>query len=320
MEGSPMSDQTESFSSPTQTESLVAISGRATGTVLPITDELTIGRDADQTGRLGGDPTLSRLHARFTRGERGPVVEDLGSTNGTFVNGTRVSGRQQLRPGDVVELGDSRLEVRGLPGAAAAPAVDFYGGGGLAEAPTGFDFGVVAPAEPPRSASRGPKEHATAPRERSGAQHGSATVKGEIRGIKERTERRGNNGSETIWTFRIERYDEAGDRMAPVAVQLRGYGFDGSLTEGDEVRVSGKWRDGTLHTDKVQNLTTRAVVKKRSFAKPLIASLLVMVVFVVGFFVFSTFAGNAFQEQTDRARESFCEQASQLGGSTPPGC
>jgi pSer/pThr/pTyr-binding forkhead associated (FHA) protein len=40
------------------------------------------------------------------------VVEDLRSTNGTFVNGDRVSGRRVLRGGDVVTIGQTQLEYR----------------------------------------------------------------------------------------------------------------------------------------------------------------------------------------------------------------
>jgi hypothetical protein len=55
-----------------------------------------------------------------------------------------------------------------------------------------------------------------------------------------------------VITFRIEQYDAAGNRRAPVPVQLRAAGFDGVLSEGDEVRASGRWRDGTLHSNWVQ--------------------------------------------------------------------
>ncbi len=52
-------------------------------------------------------------------------VEDLGSTNGTFVNGVRISGPQTLQQGDTIELGGSTLVVRELPAPAAAdPSAD----------------------------------------------------------------------------------------------------------------------------------------------------------------------------------------------------
>ncbi|NLI78560.1 MAG: FHA domain-containing protein [Candidatus Riflebacteria bacterium] len=51
-------------------------------------------------------PRVSRKHARFERGEGGLVVVDLGSSNGTFVNGTRLTGPTPLRTGDRVQFGD----------------------------------------------------------------------------------------------------------------------------------------------------------------------------------------------------------------------
>ncbi len=51
-------------------------------------------------------PRVSRKHARFERSESGLVVADLGSSNGTFVNGTRITGPTPLRTGDRVQFGD----------------------------------------------------------------------------------------------------------------------------------------------------------------------------------------------------------------------
>lgn len=54
---------------------------------------------------LGGQATVSRRHAEIVRTGAVAIVRDLGSTNGTFVNGARVSGEQSLRPGDSVQFG-----------------------------------------------------------------------------------------------------------------------------------------------------------------------------------------------------------------------
>ena len=63
-------------------------------------------------GKLGSDIEISRQHARITRDQHGQyVIEDLGSTNGTFVNGARLSAPQVLHPGDTIEVGDTRLVV-----------------------------------------------------------------------------------------------------------------------------------------------------------------------------------------------------------------
>lgn len=54
---------------------------------------------------LAGEATVSRRHAEVVRTGTVAIVRDLGSTNGTFVNGVRVSGEQSLRPGDQVQFG-----------------------------------------------------------------------------------------------------------------------------------------------------------------------------------------------------------------------
>ena len=73
------------------------------------------------TGRLGDDPELSRRHARLSRSDGRVVVEDLGSTNGTLVNGKAISDPTTLAAGDSIEVGSTELRVLDVP--AAAPAV-----------------------------------------------------------------------------------------------------------------------------------------------------------------------------------------------------
>ncbi len=78
--------------------------------------DLLIGRHAEGAGRLGEDEEISRSHARVSVDSSGLVaIEDLGSTNGTFVNGLRISAPQILREGDTIEIGGSALVVRELP-------------------------------------------------------------------------------------------------------------------------------------------------------------------------------------------------------------
>lgn len=77
-----------------------------------VRDELTIGRDVSGEGRLADDPQLSRRHARVGRDEQGrATIEDLGSANGTFVNGGRVNVVRALGPGDVVQIGSTTLRL-----------------------------------------------------------------------------------------------------------------------------------------------------------------------------------------------------------------
>jgi hypothetical protein len=81
----------------------------AAGTVLEIRHELLAGRDASADIALPADGYASGRHARFLRGEDGDVVEDLHSTNGTYVNGERLNGSRYLTPGDVITIGQTQL-------------------------------------------------------------------------------------------------------------------------------------------------------------------------------------------------------------------
>ncbi len=88
------------------------VAGPAAGARIPVVPPgLAFGRQEPGPGDLGGDAELSRKHARVVPFRGGLVVSDLGSTNGTFVNGTRVTEPTVVRPGDVLTLGASRLSV-----------------------------------------------------------------------------------------------------------------------------------------------------------------------------------------------------------------
>ena len=92
------------------------VAGRAIGMSILLDDELLIGRHAEGAGRLADDDEISRSHARISLDRSGfCAIEDLGSTNGTFVNGLRIAGPQTLSVGDTIELGGTTLVVRELP-------------------------------------------------------------------------------------------------------------------------------------------------------------------------------------------------------------
>ncbi|HXV56401.1 MAG TPA: FHA domain-containing protein [Gaiellaceae bacterium] len=69
----------------------------------------TIGRGQENTVVLDGDEYASGQHARVESGLDGTWVVDLGSTNGTYVNGERVEGRRRLHEGDLLQVGDTEL-------------------------------------------------------------------------------------------------------------------------------------------------------------------------------------------------------------------
>jgi len=94
---------------------LEVVAGNAAGTVIEVQDELLIGRHAEGPGRLAEDEEISRSHARVAVEPGGfCAIEDLGSTNGTFVNGLRVTGPKTLTVGDTIELGGTTLVVSEL--------------------------------------------------------------------------------------------------------------------------------------------------------------------------------------------------------------
>lgn len=110
-------------------------------------DTTTLGRDITNDIVIN-DRETSRQHLRLLRSDERVSVEDLGSTNGTFVNGKRVSGITPLQNGDVIGLGETitlAFEVHRPPQSAPPPA----------EAPPSE---APPPAPPPQAESPPPQE------------------------------------------------------------------------------------------------------------------------------------------------------------------
>jgi hypothetical protein len=72
---------------------------------------LTVGRSEENSLVLEGDGFASARHARVEAGRDGIWLVDLGSTNGTQVNGERIEGRRRLREGDLIRIGDTELRL-----------------------------------------------------------------------------------------------------------------------------------------------------------------------------------------------------------------
>jgi hypothetical protein len=71
--------------------------------------QLTVGRGGQNDVALSSDEYASARHARFEPRQDGVWVQDLGSTNGTYLNGTRLERPRRLKHGDVVRVGETDL-------------------------------------------------------------------------------------------------------------------------------------------------------------------------------------------------------------------
>ncbi len=87
----------------------------------PQLERATIGRQEACDVAIPEDPSVSRVHAVLDRiGDEWTLVDDGSSRNGSFVNGQRVHGRQLLRDGDLIRVGDTYLVFRAVRDRASA--------------------------------------------------------------------------------------------------------------------------------------------------------------------------------------------------------
>jgi pSer/pThr/pTyr-binding forkhead associated (FHA) protein len=101
--------------------SLEIVEGTGAGRMVALGPRTTIGRARDADLVLA-DELVSRHHARVVPSGPGAVVEDLGSRNGTFVNGELVHGPTLLEPGDQLQLGVTLVELRSARQIAEQPS------------------------------------------------------------------------------------------------------------------------------------------------------------------------------------------------------
>lgn len=76
-----------------------------------VNDVMVMGR-SEETDVVLDDPYASEFHLRYVAQENGLMLHDLGSTNGTYVNGRRISAPTQLRRGDTVQVGKTVMEIK----------------------------------------------------------------------------------------------------------------------------------------------------------------------------------------------------------------
>lgn len=96
---------------------LIVREGPSAGHRIEVAGEMELGRADSEF--LQHDTEVSRRHAVLRAGPGGLVIEDLGSSNGTFVNDQRISSSTPLRTGDVVMLGQTRFDVEAEAGVQA---------------------------------------------------------------------------------------------------------------------------------------------------------------------------------------------------------
>jgi hypothetical protein len=92
------------------TPRLLTVDGQALDLV---EGETVVGREAGLGLSLIDESSVSRRHARFVRVANQVMVEDLGSTNGSFVNGAKLTASTVLRPGDEVRFGAITFRYQG---------------------------------------------------------------------------------------------------------------------------------------------------------------------------------------------------------------
>jgi hypothetical protein len=136
---------------------LVIHEGAGAGSEHPVDGELILGREQATADLVIPDPGVSRRHARVLTQNGSVIVEDLGSSNGTYVNGERITAPVELGAGDEVQLGDTILGVEG--GGTAATAVMPPG------APATEHHPGPAPAQPPPAGRPAPRRLAPPPHE-----------------------------------------------------------------------------------------------------------------------------------------------------------
>jgi pSer/pThr/pTyr-binding forkhead associated (FHA) protein len=140
--------------------SLVIHEGSAAGTEHPVDGELILGREHGSADLVLDDPGVSRRHARILPENGGVDVEDLGSSNGTYVNGERISGPVELGAGDELQLGAT---VLGVEGGTEATALMPPGAPPTAEHPGP----ARRPAQPPPSRGIAPRRLAPRPHDQT---------------------------------------------------------------------------------------------------------------------------------------------------------
>jgi pSer/pThr/pTyr-binding forkhead associated (FHA) protein len=142
--------------------SLEIVEGPGAGTQVELTGPIEIGRE-QSVGLVVDDDLVSRRHVRVTPADGGAVAEDLGSRNGTFVNGEEIHAPTRVDPGDHLLVGVTVLELRSAAQVAASPTAVRPRPAALAGAPPPLATPARAPDYVPPDVGAGHEEGALQP-------------------------------------------------------------------------------------------------------------------------------------------------------------
>jgi hypothetical protein len=116
-------------------------------------------------------------------------------------------------------------------------------------------------------------------------------IRGKVRGFQSRTETSGGGGNRpavthTVWTFRLITFDDSGNELRPIPVEMRAVSFEGFLNDGDDIEIAGKWRAGStagamLQPEEVYNHDTQSWIRVKTvkISKAVKAFLFVVIIF-----------------------------------------
>ncbi|MGW5151718.1 hypothetical protein [Rhodococcus koreensis] len=135
---------------------------------------------------------------------------------------------------------------------------------------------------------------------------GRTLVEGQAHGI----DRPLNLQGEDVINFRVESFDANGNRLRPVAVELRAYtGIQGSIGDGDYVRVDGQWKNGLLRSNRIENLTTGSFVGPRVSKRAMLIYVgiivLIVVLLIAAFVTFVVISEANFNREVEEMRQQF---------------
>ncbi len=109
--GSPPAGRTRRKGRKVPTQLTMVEPAEQRGRVIPLGAEMTVGRAAGCQVAIPEDTFASQIHARIFSRDGQTWVEDLGSTNGTFINQTKVTTAAAVRRGDLVQIGHTVMEL-----------------------------------------------------------------------------------------------------------------------------------------------------------------------------------------------------------------